>query len=126
VERFLLKKRGRHWDDVPEPSFTARSCSASAMRLFKEKAAESGRMGYLKAYITYQRLQRRERFLFPEAALREALLNAVVHKDYSSGIPIQISVRRKIIKEHLSDPVPLLIAKWEPLIAVKVERFFTQ
>lgn len=37
-------------------------------------------------------LQRRERFLFPDAALREALLNAVVHKDYSSGIPVQISV----------------------------------
>jgi ATP-dependent DNA helicase RecG len=25
-------------------------------------------------------------------ALREALLNAVVHKDYASGAPIQISV----------------------------------
>jgi ATP-dependent DNA helicase RecG len=28
----------------------------------------------------------------PEPALREALLNAIVHKDYSSGTPIQISV----------------------------------
>ena len=28
----------------------------------------------------------------PPAALREAVLNAIVHKDYSSGIPIQISV----------------------------------
>jgi ATP-dependent DNA helicase RecG len=26
LERFLLKKRGRHWDDAPEPSFTPRSC----------------------------------------------------------------------------------------------------
>ncbi len=171
LERFLLKKRGRHWDDAPEPSFTARSCSAAALRLFKKRATESGRMDrtvlrdgremilsnleltekhglkraacllfsdrpeqyvsgawikigffvtdddlryqdevhgnlfeqvektvellqtkYLKAYISYQGLQRRETFLFPEAALREALLNAVVHKDYSSGIPIQISV----------------------------------
>jgi predicted HTH transcriptional regulator len=31
-------------------------------------------------------------FPFPEAALREALLNAIVHKDYASGVPIQISV----------------------------------
>lgn len=171
LERFLLKKRGRHWDDAPEPSFTARSCSATALRLFKQRATESGRMDravlrdsrevilsnlelterhgfkraacllfsgrpeqyvsgawikigffvtdddlryqdevhgslfeqvektlellhtkYLKAYISYEGLQRRETFLFPEAALREALLNAVVHKDYSSGIPIQISV----------------------------------
>ena len=171
LERFLLKKRGRHWDDAPEPSFTARSCSATALRLFKQGATESGRMGravlrdsrevvlgnlelsekhglkraacllfsdrpeqyvsgawikigffvtdddlryqdevhgslfeqlektlellhtkYLKAYISYQGLQRRETFLFPDLALREALLNAVVHKDYASGIPIQISV----------------------------------
>jgi ATP-dependent DNA helicase RecG len=47
---------------------------------------------YLKAYISYEGLQRIEAFLFPYPALREALLNAVVHKDYSSGIPIQISV----------------------------------
>ncbi|HKV11056.1 MAG TPA: ATP-binding protein [Thermoanaerobaculia bacterium] len=171
LERFLLKKRGRHWDDAPEPSFTPRSCSAAALRLFKEKATESGRMDrvilrdsrevvlgnlelterhglkraacllfsdrpeqyvsgawiklgffvtnddlryqdevhgslfeqvdktlellytkYLKAYISYQGVQRRETFLFPDAALREALLNAVVHKDYGSSIPIQISV----------------------------------
>ena len=45
LERFLLKKRGRHWDDAPEPSFTARSCSSAALRLFKQRAAESGRMG---------------------------------------------------------------------------------
>ncbi|HBL30672.1 MAG TPA: transcriptional regulator, partial [Acidobacteria bacterium] len=171
LERFLLKKRGRHWDDVPQPSFTVRSCSAAAFQLFKQRAAESGRMDravlrdgrevilgnleliekhgikraaqllftdrpeqyvsgawikigffvtnddlryqdevhgslfeqvektldllytkYLKAYISYQGIYRRETFLFPLTAVREALLNAVVHKDYSSGIPIQISV----------------------------------
>ncbi len=171
LEQFLLKKRGRHWDDAPEPSFTARSCSAATLRLFKAGASQSGRMDrsvlrdsrevilgnleltekhglkraacllfsprpeqyvsgawikigffvtdddlryqdevhgslfeqveralellhtkYLKAYISYHGLQRRETFLYPYAALREALLNAVVHKDYSSGVPIQISV----------------------------------
>ena len=40
----MLKKRGRHWDDVPEPAFSIKACSAVALRLFKEKAAHSGRM----------------------------------------------------------------------------------
>jgi ATP-dependent DNA helicase RecG len=57
-----------------------------------EKTLELLHTKYLKAYISYDGLHRRETFLFPYAALREALLNAVVHKDYASGIPIQISV----------------------------------
>lgn len=57
-----------------------------------ERALELLHTKYLKAYISYHGLQRRETFLYPYAALREALLNAVVHKDYSSGVPIQISV----------------------------------
>lgn len=47
---------------------------------------------YMKAAITYQGIQRVETFAVPEAALREAVLNAVIHKDYASGAPIQISV----------------------------------
>ncbi len=47
---------------------------------------------YLKAWISYEGLQRIETYPLPESALREALLNAVVHKDYASSIPVQISV----------------------------------
>src|SRR5208283_5494227 len=47
---------------------------------------------YLKAGISYRGVQRVEAFPVPESALREAVLNAVIHKDYSSNIPIQISV----------------------------------
>ncbi len=48
---------------------------------------------YLKAKIWYENgLQRVEKFPFPREALRELILNALVHKDYSSFIPIQISV----------------------------------
>ncbi len=57
-----------------------------------EQTIETLKRKYLKAYISYEGLQRVETYLFPFDALREALLNAVVHKDYSSGIPIQISV----------------------------------
>lgn len=47
---------------------------------------------YLSAKIEYQGLQRKETLPIPIEALREAVLNAIIHKDYSSGIPIQISV----------------------------------
>ncbi|MBF0407990.1 MAG: putative DNA binding domain-containing protein [Candidatus Riflebacteria bacterium] len=47
---------------------------------------------YIKALISYKGLQRIETYPVPEVALREAILNAVVHKDYSTCIPIQISV----------------------------------
>lgn len=47
---------------------------------------------YLRAWITYEGLQRIETWPVPMPALREAVLNAVVHKDYASGTPIQISV----------------------------------
>lgn len=47
---------------------------------------------YMKARITYDGIQRVEVFMFPREAFREILLNAVVHKDYSSCNPIQISI----------------------------------
>jgi ATP-dependent DNA helicase RecG len=171
LEQFLLRKRGRHWDSVPDPVFTLNDSSPNAFRLFAQKASRSGRMDdgilhdtpsaildnleliegkyfrraacllfsdkperyvsgawikigffmtdddlryqdeihgnlfeqvdktldllrtkYFKAQISYDGLQRVETFPFPLTALREALLNAVSHKDYSSGVPIQISV----------------------------------
>ena len=47
---------------------------------------------YLKALIDYEGIQRTETYMLPKEACREILLNAVNHKDYSKGIPIQISV----------------------------------
>lgn len=39
-----------------------------------------------------------KKYEYPKEAIREALLNAIAHKDYSGGVPIQISVYRdKII-----------------------------
>ena len=47
---------------------------------------------YTKAFISYKGLSRIETYEYPEDALREALLNAVTHKDYAGCAPIQISV----------------------------------
>ena len=47
---------------------------------------------YFKAIISFEGLQRIETYPVPTLALREAILNAIAHKDYASGYPIQISV----------------------------------
>jgi ATP-dependent DNA helicase RecG len=46
----------------------------------------------MSAYISYEGIHRVETYPYPEAALREAVPNAIAHKDYSSGSPIQIKV----------------------------------
>ena len=171
LEQFLLKKRGLHWDGVPEPGFKPQDIQFAALADLVKRGQAAGRIDasvtaadrdvlldnlglcsgtylkraaallfandperlvggasiklgffvtetdlryqdevrgpliqqvdramellttkYLKAYISYQGIQRIERFVVPREALREALLNAVIHKDYSCGIPIQIRV----------------------------------
>ena len=58
-----------------------------------EEALDLLKTKYDKANISYtEDGAREEKFTFPQEAVREALLNAIAHKDYSSGIPIQISV----------------------------------
>ena len=47
---------------------------------------------YLKAAVGYDGLVRVERFPVPREALREALLNALIHRDYTNTAPIQIRV----------------------------------
>ena len=47
---------------------------------------------YLKAGISYRGIYRLETYPMPEEALREAVLNAIIHKDYSAATPIQIRV----------------------------------
>ena len=47
---------------------------------------------YIKALISYEGIHRVETYEYPKEAVREALLNAVAHKDYSGLTPIQIRV----------------------------------
>lgn len=47
---------------------------------------------YLRAGISYEGIHRIESYPMPESALREALLNAVIHRDYAVAAPIQIRV----------------------------------
>ncbi len=171
LDRFLLRKLGRHWDGVPVPQVAVADLDARAIQAFRKLAGSSGRLSaaslaeldavlveklhltegvylkraatllfhadpekfttgacvkigffrtdsdllyhdvisgdlftqvdktldtlltkYLRAGISYKGSQRIERLPVPEAALREALVNAIAHKDYGALIPIQISV----------------------------------
>lgn len=57
-----------------------------------DKIVELVYLKYMKAKISYAGMQRIERYFVPEDALREAILNALCHKQYQSGVPVQISV----------------------------------
>ena len=57
-----------------------------------EKTFDLLKNKYIVYAISYEGISRREKPTFPVAALRESLLNAIAHKDYASGVPIQISV----------------------------------
>ena len=47
---------------------------------------------YMRALISYEDIQRIETLPIPREALREGLLNSIVHKAYESLTPIQIAV----------------------------------
>lgn len=53
---------------------------------------------YLKALIDYNGIRREEIFMIPHKAMREILLNAITHKNYASGNPIQI----KVFDDHIT------------------------
>jgi ATP-dependent DNA helicase RecG len=57
-----------------------------------EKTMELLLTKYTRAMISYEGISRVETYEYPKDALREALLNAIAHKDYAGCIPIQISV----------------------------------
>ena len=171
LDRFLLRKQGKHWDGVPVPHVEVTDLDEKALRWFRSLALNSKRLSkaildendsvlieklhltdgdylkraaillfhpdpekyvtgayvkigffrtdsdllyhdevhgdlfaqvnrtidllltkYFRAMISYEGLQRIETWPIPEAALREAVLNAIIHKDYAAGTPIQISV----------------------------------
>ena len=56
-----------------------------------EKVMDVLKSKYLVSNIQYEGLQRIEQLEYPEEVLREAILNAIIHKDYS-GVHTQMSV----------------------------------
>lgn len=63
-----------------------------------DKAIEVLYAKYFKALISYKGLQRTETYMIPEDVIREVLLNAIMHKNYASGNPIQV----RVYDDHIS------------------------
>ncbi len=57
-----------------------------------EKIIDLLRTKYLHSPITYEGIERKERLEYPEKAIREAVLNAIVHRDYGEQTDITIKV----------------------------------
>ena len=171
LNQFLLQKRGKTWDSVPQPYLTSDDLDEQSIQIFRTNALRSQRMTeadfagtrehllqklhlyegsylkraaallfhpdpetfvtgawvkigyfntntdllyqdeihgslfvqvkqvldllttkYMKSIIRYEDIQRIDELPVPRSALREAVMNAVIHKFYGSGNPIQISV----------------------------------
>lgn len=63
-----------------------------SLMILADKVVDLVYTKYLKALVIYEGLQRVETFMTPREAFREVILNAINHKIYESGNPIQISV----------------------------------
>jgi len=77
-----------------------------ALMLQVDKVVALLKERYLIYAISYEGMHRRESLQYPEDALRESLLNALVNKDYTSGTPIQISVYPDHIVFYNSGQLP--------------------
>ena len=70
-----------HQDEIHGPLIT-----------MADRAEELVYLKYFKGIISYDGLQRIEDYPIPRQAFREALLNAIIHRDYSTGNPIHVHI----------------------------------
>ena len=70
-----------HQDEIHGPLIT-----------MPDKVVDLVYLKYFKGIIAYSGIQRTETYPIPRPAFREAVLNAIVHKDYSTGNPVHIHI----------------------------------
>lgn len=57
-----------------------------------DKIMDVLRLKYLKSYISYEGVHRREQLEYPYQAIREAVINALIHRDYTNTSNLQIKI----------------------------------
>jgi len=70
-----------HQDEIHGPLIT-----------MADKVEDLVYLKYFKGIISYEGLQRIENYPIPRQAFKEAVLNAIIHRDYSTGNPIHIHI----------------------------------
>jgi ATP-dependent DNA helicase RecG len=73
-----------------------------ALLLMPDKVVDLLYEKYFKGLIHYEGLQRVETYPVHPDAMREAVLNAIAHKDYATGNPIQIRVYVSLLRTVLT------------------------
>ncbi|MDE2782445.1 MAG: hypothetical protein OXK77_05785 [Gemmatimonadota bacterium] len=114
MTRLLLEKHGRTWDDVPLPGVAIGDLDSHTFAEFRQRGVASDRLPrsilqesdaavidramellyskYTRALISYDGIYRVETAPVPRNAMREAVTNAVMHRDYASPTSTQIRV----------------------------------
>ena len=78
--------------DVTRPMLDFKTIGGDAITLLEK--AESFIFDHIpmRAWIESGKLQRQEKWLYPEEAIREALANALAHRDYASPSNVQVRI----------------------------------
>lgn len=74
LERFLLRKRGRHWDGLPVPHFAIEDLDAKALSYFRERALYSERLTESDLRLSDQKLLQKLHLMEHGFLKRAALL----------------------------------------------------
>lgn len=99
--------------DETKPMLDFKTIGGDAITLLKKAEAFIFDHIPMQAWIENGKLQRQEKWLFPPKAIREALANALAHRDYSSPGKVQVRIfddRLEIWNPGLLSP-PLTLEK---------------
>lgn len=109
LTNFLLCKTGKNWDAVPLENVSVEDLDKESFDIFHREAIRSGRMSKDDLKLSNQDLLEKLNLLDGTMLKRAAVFNALIHQDFSVGVPVQISVYKD--KLYISNDC-VFPAKW--------------